>query len=79
MSQSLTDLAWEQLAKYEQMSAHARKCAATAESREEREYFIEVARQWEGLAAKLKAEADPAQSGHPAMRSNSPTQAATQH
>jgi hypothetical protein len=79
MVESLTDLAWEQLAKYVQMSAHARKCAATAESREEREYFIEVARQWEGLAAKLKAEAGPAQSGHPAMQGNSATQAAAQH
>jgi len=79
MGQSLTDLAWEQLAKYEQMSAHARKCAATVESREEREYFIEVARQWEGLAAKLKAEADLAQSGHPATQGNSAAQAVAQH
>jgi len=54
MSQSLTDLAWEQLAKYEQMAAHARKSAAKAESPEERNYFIEVAREWERLAAKVK-------------------------
>jgi len=66
MSQSFTDLAWEQLAKYEEMATHARKCAATAESREERDYFVEIALEWERLAAKLKAMASepaPAESG----------------
>ena len=77
MSQSFTDLAWEQLAKYEEMATHARKCAATAESREERDYFVEIALEWERLAAKLKAmPSEPAPESGAGLRAT-PSQPAT--
>src|SRR5215471_16373932 len=49
-----SDVALERLMKYEQMAADAHRRAATAENMEDRAYYIEVAMEWEGLAARLK-------------------------
>lgn len=75
MGEYLTDLAWERLAKYEQMAAHAHKCAVTAESPEVRDFYIGVAMTWEALASELRgATIDPngvADMGQPILRSKS--------
>ena len=77
MGEYLTDLAWERLAKYEQMAAHAHKCAVTAESPEVRDFYIGVAMTWEALASELRgATIDPngvADIGRPILRAKPPS------